>query len=143
MYSERKPLILYADDDTDDIEFVENAFKRGHPRVELLTFPDGFDLVQYLHTLPKDAEGPCLIIVDMNMPRFGGKMTIETIRKNERFSKTPIVIFTTSSYLEDLRYARERNVGFVTKPIDSAQMREITARFIDYCHESIKTYLYS
>lgn len=128
--------ILYADDDTDDQEFVVSSFANYKPHIEVITFADGYDLMRYLHTYPMGESTPCLIIVDMNMPRFDGRTTVSMIKDMERFKETPLVIFTTSSSPPDKQFARENNVGFVTKPISGQQMRVITESFLGFCADA-------
>ena len=40
-----KSLVLYADDDPDDIELVQDAFKAYNNNVELITFRNGVELL--------------------------------------------------------------------------------------------------
>ena len=67
-----KSLVLYADDDPDDIELVQDAFKAYYHNIELFTFRDGVELLNYISS-PKNTLLPCLIILDVNMPRMNGK----------------------------------------------------------------------
>ena len=42
-----KGLVLYADDDPDDIDLVSEAFSEYAQNVELVTFSDGIELLRY------------------------------------------------------------------------------------------------
>jgi CheY-like chemotaxis protein len=44
-------LVLYADDDPDDIKFVEDSFSETTENVELVTAYNGIDLIRYLESL--------------------------------------------------------------------------------------------
>jgi hypothetical protein len=59
----------------------------------------------------------------------------------ERFRKTPVVLFTTSSQHIDKTFAEKYNAGFVSKPLSTAQMRRITDQFIDHCSDEVKNSL--
>jgi CheY-like chemotaxis protein len=131
-------LVLYADDDGDDIDFVESAFSTTTDNVELVTTQDGIETIEFLEKLSTKDPEPCLIILDVNMPRLDGKETLRRIRQMERFKKVPVVLFTTSNMNDDKLFAERFNAGFVTKPLDSAQMRRITDQFIEYCTEDVK-----
>lgn len=133
-----KHLVLYADDDHDDIEFVESAFTSSTQNVELVTTYNGLLAVEYLRNLGSYDPDPCLIILDVNMPVMNGKDALMRIRQIERFNKIPIVLFTTSSLEQDIRFAEKYNAGFVTKPLDSLQMERITDAFIEHCSEQVK-----
>ena len=66
-------LVLYADDDADDIKFVEESFSETTQNIELITTYNGLDLVRYLEALNPLDPNPCLIILDVNMPLMNGK----------------------------------------------------------------------
>src|SRR5436190_287955 len=109
-------LVLYADDDADDIKFVEESFSESTQNIELITAFNGMDLIKYLEKLNQLDPDPCLIILDVNMPMLNGKETLLKIRQMDRFQNIPVVLFTTSSNEFDRNFAAKYNAGFVTKP---------------------------
>jgi CheY-like chemotaxis protein len=133
-----KNIVLYADDDSDDLELVQDAFLRYSVNVEVIAVSDGSQALDFLNKLGDNHPGPCLIILDINMPIFNGKDVLKRIRSIERFEKVPVVLFTTSSLPQDQTFARKYNAGFVTKPLDVTQMQQITELFIDHCTDEIK-----
>ncbi len=44
-------LVLYADDDIDDIKFVTDSFAESTQNIELITAYNGLDLLKYLEKL--------------------------------------------------------------------------------------------
>jgi CheY-like chemotaxis protein len=133
-----KYLVLYADDDADDINLVENAFATATNNVELVIAFDGEDALDYLESLTEVDPDPCLIILDVNMPKLNGKETLFRIRQIDRFKKTPVVLFTTSSLEGDKKFAARHEAGFVTKPLNSHQMQLITEQFLEHCSDEVK-----
>lgn len=134
-------LVLYADDDIDDIKFVEESFSETTRNIELITAYNGLDLIKYLETLtPLDPE-PCLIILDVNMPLMNGKEALRRIRQMDRYQNTPVVLFTTSSTDFDKNFAKNYNAGFITKPLDNRQMKNITDRFIEHCTDEVQKHI--
>lgn len=124
--------ILYVDDDVDDIEFVTRAFSRTVNNVNLVVRNDGLQALEFLEERAS-IDLPCLIILDINMPRMGGKETLKEIRTDDRFDEIPVVFFTTSSYDADILFARQYRAGFITKPIDNRQMISIVDKFLEFC----------
>lgn len=133
-----KNVVLYADDDYDDIQLVTEAFVNYSNNVDLLNFADGLEVLSFLKNLPPDESTPCLIILDINMPRLDGKETLIKIREMNRFKDVPAILFTTSSLKQDKEFASKYNAGFLTKPIDFNQMDIIAGKFIEHCTEEIK-----
>ncbi len=133
-----KNIVLYADDDPDDLMLVIEAFRNYSDRVEIITVNDGVEALSWLKNLSDFDPRPCLVILDVNMPRLNGKETLVQIRSIERFTDLPVVLFTTSSLPPDHAFARRYKAGFITKPIDARQMERITDEFIEHCTDEIK-----
>ncbi len=133
-----KKTIVYADDDTDDIELLKESFAYMADSVELVTCNNGAEALHYLKTLSPEEPSPCLIILDINMPILGGKETLSRLRSIHRFAETPVVLFSTSSQTHDKEFAKQHKAGFITKPLDVREMAKIADSFIDHCTEDIK-----
>ena len=134
-------LVLYADDDADDIKFVEESFSETTENVELVTACNGVDLIKYLEERKPLDPNPCLIILDVNMPMMNGKETLMKIRNMDRFKSIPVVLFTTSSNEFDKNFAKKYNAGFLTKPLDNSQMKTITEQFIEHCSDEVRQHI--
>lgn len=131
-------IVLYADDDTDDLELVTSSFEKYANNVEVICFRDGTEILDYLKKLSDLDPKPCLIILDINMPLLNGKDALVKIRRMPEYESIPVVLFSTSSQPNDGNFAKKYNAGFVTKPLEHAQMRVITDQFIDHCSDEIK-----
>jgi CheY-like chemotaxis protein len=133
-----KSLVLYADDDPEDIELVCEAFQSYAQNVELLTFPDGIELLNFIETVDPLHVSPCLFILDINMPRLNGKETLRRLRRIENFADVPAVLFSTSSLPADANFAKNFNAGFVTKPLHTNQVHIIMDEIIEHCSADVK-----
>jgi CheY-like chemotaxis protein len=127
-------VVVYADDDPDDIELVEDAFKRYANNVEVVTFRDASHALSYLKSQTDLDPLPCLVILDINMPLMDGKEALIQLRQLERYEAIPVVLFTTSSQPVDAAFAKRYDAGFITKPLGYEQMEIITKQFIDRCN---------
>lgn len=134
-----KNIIVYADDDIDDLELLKEGFEAHSNNVLLETFEDGDELLIYLKAQLNHNIKPCLIILDINMPRMNGKETLQWIRKYAELDTVPVIIFTTSSSPLDHDFAKKYNAGFITKPIDMTQLNIIINHFIDHCDSKTQT----
>ena len=86
---------------------------------------DGFD------ALAKIADhGPDVIFCDIMMPRLDGYQTCALIKKNPRFSATPLIMLSSKDGLFDR--ARGRMVGsdqYLTKPFTKDSLLQTVASF--------------
>jgi len=118
----RRFTILMADDDADDRMFVREAFA-GKP-VEVKFVGDGLELLDYLRCQGKYKENrnghprPDLILLDLNMPRMGGKEALAAIQADPRLRSIPVIILTTSREECDVHqcYALGANT-YIVKPL--------------------------
>lgn len=133
-----KHIVLYADDDPDDLQLVTESFEKYSNNVEVVTVADGKEVLSFLNQIPLLEPTPCLIILDINMPRLNGKVALMEIRTMDRFRDIPVILFTTSSFPIDMSFAKRYNAGFITKPLNISQMEKITGEFIEHCSDEVK-----
>ena len=110
--------ILCVDDDEDDLHFIHEIIVEQQHRFTIDTCNNGWEALRYLEQAAENELLPCLVIMDVNMPRMDGKETIRRIKAHEQLSTIPVVVFTTSSNKEDRSYFEGLGVHFFTKPFD-------------------------
>ena len=117
-----KRIILYADDDPDDFELVQDSFSR-YDGIELVHCTNGKLVLQLLEEMTTEKCMPCMIILDMNMPVMDGRQTLIHLKKNAALTNVPVIIFTTSNSRLDQFFAQTYGARFMTKPkrLDEAQ----------------------
>ncbi len=110
--------ILCVDDDEDDLYFIRDVIHSYSFTLQIEEAKNGLDALHYLEGALVNESLPCLIIMDMNMPRMDGKQTIKKIMDKEQLSRIPIVVFTTSSNVDDKLYFESKGIHFITKPFE-------------------------
>src|SRR5688572_12905215 len=110
-----KPIrCILIDDDQDDIEIFKLAIEQTGQHVKFQSARDGVRGLELLKSLTTD---PDYVFLDLNMPNLDGKQTLVEIRKQNRFKDLPVIIYSTSSYINDIREtSRLGATGFITKP---------------------------
>jgi len=127
-----RPLtILYAEDEENDVFFLERAFKLvGSPHT-LKAVPDGAQALEYLA-----GEGifsdrtrhpfPDLILLDINMPKKSGFEVLKWVRSQSRYKLLPTLILTSSSRPEDMENASQLGAdAYLLKPSDPLKLLEV------------------
>ena len=127
------PVILCVDDDEDDLFFIKEIIQSQGHSFKIEEAKNGVDALQYLQDGLLKGQLPCLIIMDMNMPRMDGKQTISKIKENEQLSKVPIVVFTTSSNATHQKYFESQGIQFITKPFDYKVFTKEIINLLAFC----------
>lgn len=127
-------IVLCVDDDPDDRELIRNAIFKVDPSYTVAHATNGKEALQYLKRAT-ETELPCLVILDINMPVMDGKQAVVEIKKNEKWSQMPIVVFSTSSHPSDLNFCQQWGVELVTKPANFNQITSEAERLLQHCSE--------
>jgi len=127
--------ILMADDDVEDQMLVKDAFEQARVINSLTFVNDGVELIQYLRREGVFAEAvrPDIVLLDLNMPRKGGREALGEIKADPVLNRIPVVILTTSDAEEDV--LRSYHLGansYIQKPVTFARMVEMVTAIGEY-----------
>jgi CheY-like chemotaxis protein len=125
---EKKPYIVYVDDDFDDKELMKELFDPIDD-YKLVILDDGWDLLEFLE---KSEEIPSLIILDINMPVVDGKKSIRTLKSKKRYKDIPVVMYSTTTNAQEIEWYKVLGVDVITKPTSYNDFQNITQRFLSY-----------
>ncbi|MEN6384965.1 MAG: response regulator [Phycisphaerales bacterium] len=117
-----KPILLVDDDDVDAI-ITQRAINDLKITNELIRKVDGEDALEYL----KDANNPrpCVILLDLNMPRMNGFEFLKIVKKDDDLKRIPIAVLTTSDVDQNIIDSFNLGVaGYIVKPVDYKQFLE-------------------
>ena len=126
-------LILCVDDDPDDIALLKEAFHSLKFQYRLVEAHDGIEGLKMLKNIQENGELPCLIVLDINMPRMDGRETFNAIRSNPVLAEVPVVVFSTSSSALDKMFFAKKNVEYFVKPINFNQLAHVAGAFLSIC----------
>lgn len=115
--------ILCADDDEDDRLLVTDALQEARVMNDLRFVGDGEELLDYLYRRGRFAEEqesptPGIILLDLNMPRMGGREALAVIKADPALRRIPVVILTTSKAEEDVLRGYDLGASsYISKPV--------------------------
>lgn len=118
-----KPVLLVEDDSVDAMT-VRRAIKETNVANSLIHTLNGEEALEYLR------EGvnkkPCIILLDLNMPRMNGIEFLKIVKADDKLKKIPIVVLTTSQEEQDKVESFKLGVaGYMIKCIDYKEFVEI------------------
>lgn len=93
--------LLIVEDDDGDVELMRETL----PTNEGFSYRRAVDGEQAM-ALVADAI-PDLIFLDLNIPKIDGRQFLETIKKDLRYNKIPVIVISTSLDLEDVKLSYE------------------------------------
>ena len=114
--------ILYAEDEENDIFFLQYALEEVRSPHQLKAVPDGQKAIEYLagegdFTDRKLHPFPSLVLLDINMPKKSGLEVLEWIRRQSKFKSLPVLMLTSSSRQEDMDRALKLGANdYLSKP---------------------------
>jgi CheY-like chemotaxis protein len=134
MQATPKHIILYADDDQDDQLLIKQAFQKYDNSIKVQSAFNGEEALTQLNNLDAQQLHPCLIILDINMPKMNGKEALVKIRQSEKLKNIPVVLFSTSSGAMDKAFAKKWDAEFFSKPLNYPDLISIAREFVKHCN---------
>jgi len=118
--------ILVVDDSPTVVKFVSFSLKNGGFTV--VTARDGMDAIETLSNLSEDVD---LIITDLNMPNLDGYGLITTVRQNQEYKNTPIIILSSEEGEEDRARGLETGASsYLVKPFKSDRLLSEVRKYL-------------
>jgi len=102
-----KPVVLYAEDDSNDVLMCQRAFKSSGLSIDFRFVGDGACAISWLlghgHYGNRVAFPlPSLVITDSKMPVKGGLDVLRFMRGHAEFKDIPVVLYYGSHFMQDL-----------------------------------------
>ena len=111
-----KPIMLVEDDDI-DVMTVKRAFKDLNVTNSLVHSVNGEEALEYLQG--ESNEMPCVILLDLNMPKMNGTEFLGVVKADEILKRIPVIVLTTSTEECDITESFKHSVGgYIVKPVD-------------------------
>ena len=116
-----KPILL-VEDEASDAALMRRALTKGGVPNPVDVVEDGQYALDYLLRAGIYAEKvsqplPCLILLDLKLPRVSGLEVVRQVKEIEVLRRIPIVVLTSSSQAEDRRQAYDNGVNsYLVKP---------------------------
>lgn len=112
-----RPRVLVVDDDAEMRTLLTAILE---PHFETYSAADGIVAIERITTYQPD-----IIILDAMMPKMSGYQLCQSLRRNVRFSKTPILFVSAKSSPRDREYAlRIGGQDFLAKPFNPEELEK-------------------
>ena len=131
--------VLYAEDEDNDAFLMQRAFIKACVTNPLHIVVDGPAAIRYLAGAGEFSNRtehplPCLLLLDLNLPRQSGLEVLKWVRDQPDFQNLPIVILTSSSQDRDIGSAYQLGAnGYLVKPASSDKLIDLVTGLRDVC----------
>ena len=131
--------VLLVEDDISDFRLIQRAFAKLRPNVPMIRLSHGDEAVAYLAgDAPYENRSlhpfPCVILLDIKLPRRSGFEVLEWIRSQEStLKRVPIIMLTSSNHHVDVNKAYELGVNsYLVKPSNNSELEQLVSTFRAY-----------
>ncbi|HZF66303.1 MAG TPA: response regulator [Chitinophagaceae bacterium] len=127
-------LILCVDDDEDDLSMLREALNREGDTYHIIVAFDGVHALELLQQIKQSHQQlPCLVILDINMPRMDGRETLSALQRDSELSTIPVVLYSTSSSVSDVSFSTTNKVKLIKKPATVTGIHMAASQMLEYC----------
>ena len=122
--------ILLAEDNPGDVFLIREALREQGLEYELSVVEDGEAAVSFVCREGAYAEAarPDLILLDLNLPKYGGREILRRVREIPELAHVPVAILSSSDWPKDrLDTAALGANCYIQKPFSLEEFMEIGA----------------
>lgn len=123
-----------VDDDAEDRVIVLDALKQLNKDSVVDCAENGEVAMNMLNENGASGNYPCLVVLDLNMPKMNGTNTLRKLKADPRFRDIPVVVYTTSvNPLEKEVCMKLGAQSYLTKPLSYKESLEMARLFLGLC----------
>ena len=133
--------ILLVEDNPGDVRLTKEALRDAKVLNEIYVVKDGVEAMEFLRGEGSFAHVPVpgLILLDLNLPRKGGREVLAEIKMDPKLKRIPVVILTSSQAEEDIFKSYDLHANcYVIKPVDLNRFVEIMHSLNEFWFSIVK-----
>ena len=133
--------ILLVEDNPGDVRLTREALKETKLQNHLSVVLDGESALAFLKKEGKyaDAPRPDLILLDLNLPKKGGREVLAEIKSIPALMRIPVAVLTMSDSEEDIVKSYDLHANcYIRKPLDIGQFLTVVRCVEDFWFTIVK-----
>jgi len=127
--------ILLIEDNLSDARLAIESLRDGQIKHRLTLICDGEEAVEFLTREGRfiRAPRPDLILLDLELPKKGGRELLEEIKHDEQLGSIPVVVLTASRIHEEILRSEHLQVeSYITKPVALEKFLKVVRELRQY-----------
>jgi CheY-like chemotaxis protein len=133
--------VLLVEDSPGDVRLMQEVFREANSLVRLHVASDGVEAMAFLRQWGDNAScpRPDLILLDLNLPKMGGREVLALIKEDEGLKTIPTIILTMSDAEEDIvnSYKHQANC-YLRKPVQLEAFESLVKSINDFWLTKVK-----
>ena len=131
--------IVMIEDNPADTTLLRHALDEQGEPFTLQVLRDGESALQFVRDHCREQREPCLIILDLHLPRYDGATVLRAIRSEPELAKVYVVVLTTMASPTEKAEVFELGVdSYRTKPMNWDENLELARDLMDICNGTVK-----
>ena len=128
-----KPKILVIDDNPSDVHLLQLALGGKNCEFEIEIATDGEAAIQVVLDQSEADWIPCVIVLDMHLPKYDGVQVLEKIRQSPGMRYVKVVVTTTSISPSYMNAIQSFGASYYPKPDDLSEFEALARHVLDLC----------
>lgn len=120
--------ILLVEDNPADVELTREAFEQSGLESKLHVATNGVDALRFLRQEGEftNAPRPAIVLLDLNLPRKGGREVLSEMKQDASLRTIPVVILSSSAASQDVMTSYGLNANsYIQKPTNFSRYLDI------------------
>jgi CheY-like chemotaxis protein len=120
--------VLLVEDNPGDAHLTRDTLEQSKLLIQIAVAVDGEDALDYLLGRGSYAGValPDLIVLDLNLPKLGGREVLAEMKLHEQLHHIPVVVLTSSDAEKDVVMSYKLGAScYVTKPVGLEAFKDI------------------
>jgi len=112
--------VLLVEDNPGDAHLTRDTLEQSKLLIQIAVVADGEEALDYLLARGNytGVALPDLIVLDLNLPRLGGREVLAEMKQHEQLLSIPVVVLTSSDAEKDVVMSYKLGAScYVTKPV--------------------------
>lgn len=125
--------VLYVEDNIDAVVFFKQIVRKIGD-IELSVMENGTDLLRFTNDANAVQQDlPEIILLDINLPGMSGIEILKYLRSLSSFKNIPVIMFTSSTYKEDIQKSYEYGANaYLVKPSSLDALQTVLQDTFDF-----------
>jgi len=125
-----QPEIFYVEDNAGEVFLLQDAVRKLSKNFRLVTAADGELALAILRAAKVP---PCVIVLDLNLPKIDGTEVLKAVKSSPSLRDVPTVLFAETAVRKEIQMTAYCPDLFLRKPMDLDGYKDVAEQILALC----------